>query len=159
MTFVGCSTINVPRHHRVLVLWLNHIVCLMFPCAGHTDKLKGMKESDSERVANCTGPEPCVGRPQGRGRSVGRGTCGLGIEPRNRGPVARATGTLQGADGVETGGRQHWTCRYREARPDPARSETPRTHGINLYGNREIPASSEVEGTADRIVKPQGERR
>jgi hypothetical protein len=28
-----------------------------------------------------------------------------------------------------------------------------------LHGNREIPASSAVVGTADRIVKPQGERR
>jgi hypothetical protein len=28
-----------------------------------------------------------------------------------------------------------------------------------LYGNREIPLSSGVERTADRIVKPQGERR
>jgi hypothetical protein len=28
-----------------------------------------------------------------------------------------------------------------------------------LYGNREIPSSSVVEGTSDRIVKPQGERR
>jgi hypothetical protein len=28
-----------------------------------------------------------------------------------------------------------------------------------LRGNREIPLSSGVEGTRDRIVKPQGERR
>jgi hypothetical protein len=28
-----------------------------------------------------------------------------------------------------------------------------------LHGNREIPLSSAVVGTADRIVKPQGERR
>ena len=60
---------------------------------------------------------------------------------------------------MEEGGRQHSVCRQREARRDPARSKTPDTHGINLRGNREILASSAVEGTADRIVKPKGKRR
>jgi hypothetical protein len=50
-------------------------------------------------------------------------------------------------------------CRYREARLDPARSETPSTHGINSHGNREIPSLADVMGTAARILKPQGERR
>jgi len=30
------------------------------PCAGQTGKLKGMKKSNSEEVANRTGSEPCV---------------------------------------------------------------------------------------------------
>ena len=42
---------------------------------------------------------------------------------------------------------------------DPARSETPRTHEINLHGNREIPSLAAAMGAAVRIVKPQGERR
>ena len=38
-------------------------------------------------------------RPRGRRRSVDRGTCGPGIEPRNQ--------TVRGADAVVRGGRQH----------------------------------------------------
>jgi hypothetical protein len=60
---------------------------------------------------------------------------------------------------VEVRGRQHPRRRYREAPRDPARSETPRTHRINLQGNLEIPLLSRGKGTQDRIVKPQGERR
>jgi hypothetical protein len=128
------------------------------PCAGQTGKLKGMKKSNSEEVANRTGSEPCavVRKDEGEasagvraGWVLSREIHDLRCEPRG----------LRGADAVEVSGRQHRICRYREAWPDPARSETPRTHEINLQGNREILLSSGVEGTADRIVKPQGERR
>ena len=128
------------------------------PCAGHTGKLKGMKKSNSEGVANCTGSEPCVVVRKGEGEASAGVRVGWALSREINDPQ-RKLRTLWGADALEDGGRQHWTCRYREARPDPARSETPRTHEINLYGNREIPSSSVVEGTSDRIVKPQGERR
>ena len=117
-----------------------------------------MKKSNSERVANCTGSEPCVVVRKGDGEASAGVRAGWVLSREIHAPP-RKRRVLRGADAVEASGRQHGTCRYREARPDPARSETPCTHEINLYGNREIPASSAVKGAADRIVKPQGERR
>ena len=117
-----------------------------------------MKKSNSEKVANCTGSEPCVVVRKDEGEASAGERVGWVLSREIHDPQ-RKLRTLWGADALEVGGRQHRTCRYREARADPARSETPRTHGINLYGNREIPASSVAEGAADRIVKPQGERR
>ena len=43
------------------------------------------------------------------------------------------------ADAVENVGRQHCSCRYREAWSDSARSKTPCTHGNSLHRNWEIP--------------------
>jgi len=117
-----------------------------------------MKKSNSEEVANRTGSEPCVVVRKDEGEASVGVRAGWVLSREIHGPRREPRG-LRGADVVEIGGRQNWTCRYREARPDPARSETPCTHEINLRGNREIPSSSVVKGTADRIVKPQGERR
>lgn len=117
-----------------------------------------MKKSNSERVANCTGSEPCVVVRKGEGEASAGVRAGWVLSREIYDPQ-RKLRTLRGADVLEKNGRQHRTCRYREARPEPARSETPRTHGINLYGNREIPALSAAIGAADRIVKAQGERR
>ena len=63
--------------------------------------------------------------------SVDRGTCGLGIEPRKL--------SNRGADAVPLRGRQHRVRRHRETCPDPARSQTPGTHGNTLHGTREVP--------------------
>ena len=123
------------------------------PCAGQTGKLKGMKKSNSEEVANRTGSEPCVVVRKGEGEASAGVRAGW-VLSREIHDLMREPWGLLGADAVEVGGRQHRTCRYREARPDLARSETPSTHEINLCGNREIPLSSGVERTADRIVKP-----
>jgi len=117
-----------------------------------------MEKSNSEGIANCTGSEPCVVVRKGEGEASAGVRAGWVLSREIHDPQ-RKLRTLRGADALEEGGRQHRACRYREARPDPARSETPRTHGINLYGNREIPASSAAMGAAGRIVKPQGERR
>ena len=123
-----------------------------------TGELKGMKESDSERIANCPGPEPCVFvRKDEVEASVGV-HAGWPLSREIRTP-RRKLRRLQGADTLHFSGRQYRACRHREARTTPARSETPRTHGINSHGNREILARSAVKGTADRIVKPQGKRR
>jgi hypothetical protein len=117
-----------------------------------------MKKSDGERIANCTGPEPCVVvRKDGGEASVGV-HAGWPLS-REIWTPQRELRTLRGADTLGFSGRQYRERRQCEAHTDPARSEIPRTHGINSHGNREIPSSSEVEGTADRIVKPQGERR
>ncbi len=117
-----------------------------------------MKESNSKGVANRTGPEPCAVDRKGEGEASVGVRVGWVLSREIHAPW-RKLRVLLGADVLEDDGRQYWTCRYRKARPDLARSETPGTHGINSHGNREIPASSAAEGVADRIVKPQGERR
>ena len=117
-----------------------------------------MKKSNSEEVANRTGSEPCVVVRKDEGEASVGVRAGWVLSREIHAP-RREPRELRGADAVEVGGKQHWTCRYREARSDPARSETPCTHEINLRGNREIPLSSGLEGSPDRIVKPQGERR
>jgi len=121
-------------------------------------ELKGMKESDSERIANCTGPETCVVDRKDDGEASVGVHAGWPLS-REIGTPRRKLRRLQGADTLQFSGRRYRACRHREARTTPARSETPRTHGINSHGNWEILAPSAVKGTADRIVKPQGKRR
>jgi hypothetical protein len=123
-----------------------------------TGELKGMKKSYSERIANCTGPEPCVDVRKDEGEASAGVHAGWPLSRENWTPW-RKLRTLRGADTLEFSGRQYRVRRQCEAHTDPARSETPRTHGINSHGNREIRSLSEVKGTADRIVKLQGERR
>ena len=118
-----------------------------------------MKKSNSEGIANCTDPESCGGTARKDGTEALAGVRAGWVLSREIHAPGREPWVLRGADAVEVGGRQHRACRYREAHLDPARSETPRTHGINSHGNREIPALSGVKGTTDRIVKPQGKRR
>ena len=123
-----------------------------------TGELKGMKESDGERIANYTGPEPCVVVRKDEDEASAGVHAGWPLS-REIGTPWREPRTLQGADTLHFSGRQYRTCRQREARTAPARSETPRTHGINSHGNREVLASPLVKGTRGRIVKPQGKRR
>ena len=104
-----------------------------------------MKEPYIEGLATHDDPESCGCIPQGSSRSVDRGTCGLGIEPRNR--------ASQGADGVTLTGRRNEQAQERESLLDPARSETPRTHGSLRTRNWEILGSPAEDGTAGRIGK------
>src|SRR5258708_13055047 len=71
------------------------------------------------------------GQPGGWSRSVSRGTCRPGIQPRNQ-PV-------WGADAVSLCGRPHPVQQERELGKDPTGSETPRMHGNTSHVNREIP--------------------
>jgi hypothetical protein len=110
-----------------------------------------MKESYVEGLATHDGPEPCaVAREGGGEASVGA---------RAGRVSSRESTSLRGADAVEEGGRQHPGRRYREACWDPARSETPSTHGNTSHGNREIPAPPAVDGTAGRVGKSKDVRR
>jgi hypothetical protein len=117
-----------------------------------------MKESSGKGVANRTGPEPCVGVRKGDGEASAGVRAGRVLSREIHGP-GRVPRKLRGADALGAGGRQHRARRYREARSDPARSETPCTHGINSHGNREVPSLAAAMVLAARIVKPQGERR
>src|SRR6266851_3307812 len=85
------------------------------------------------------------GRPQGRHRSVDRGTCRLGIELRNN--------RDRSADAVQQGGKQHRRMRYRQHPPDSAQSETPGMHGNSMRENRETPSAPVVEDVAGRLEK------
>jgi hypothetical protein len=84
-----------------------------------------------EGLASHDGPEPCVGRPRGRRRSVGRGT-------RRRGGGAakfRSFGVptlLAHAEGNIAGSVM------RELLADPARSKYPSMRGVSGRENREI---------------------
>ncbi len=91
-----------------------------------------MEVSYGEGVATHTGPESCAVAREGRGEALTGERAGRVLSRENFGP-------LRGADAVETGGRQHRARRQRETRRDPARSETPGTHGSTSHGNREVP--------------------
>ena len=117
-----------------------------------------MRESYGEGVATRTGPESCAAAREDRGEALTGVRAGRVLSREIHAPLCKWW-VLRGADVLEVDGRPHSVHRQREAYRDPARSETPCTHEINSHGNREVPASSAVEGTADRIVKPQGERR
>jgi len=109
-----------------------------------------MKESHVEGLATHDGPESCGVAREGDVEAL------IGVRA---GRVwSRERPLLRGADAVEEGGRPHPGRRYREARRDPARSETPSTHGNISHGNREIPGSPAADGAAGRAVKSQDVR-
>src|SRR5688500_15645134 len=97
-----------------------------------------MKGSYGEEVATHAGPGSCVDvRKDGGEASTG---------VRAGRVCSRERDLLRGADAVKESGRQHLARRHRETRPDPARSETPCTHGITMLGNREVPGSPAKDG-------------
>ena len=81
-----------------------------------------------EDLANHDDPESCVGIR----KDVGEALTG---EHAGR-VLSREKFTVQGADAVEISGRQHGLGRYGERQPGPAWSETSRTRGSHLHGNR-----------------------
>jgi hypothetical protein len=120
-----------------------------------------MKESYVEGLASYGGPESCVRAREGVGEALtgvraGRVSSRVIHAPRRKLRVVR------GAEAVGDCRRPHRRCRIGEAALDPARSETPRTRGNTLHGNREIPRRSAPRweaSSAERIVKPKGIRR
>lgn len=83
-----------------------------------------------EGIAGHDGPESCVGAREGGGEALTGGHAGR--------VLSREKLKVQGADAVETSGRQHGTARKGELRSSPAWSETSRTHASHLQGNRDI---------------------
>ena len=100
-----------------------------------------MEVSYGEGLASHAGPESCAVVREGRGEALTGGSAGRVLSRENG-------GQLQGADAVDTGGRPYRSCRHRETRLDPARSETPSTHGSTSRGSREIPRPPAAEGAA-----------
>src|ERR687886_837548 len=110
-----------------------------------------MRESYGEGVAIHAGPESCgVAREGSAEASTG---------VRAGRVYSRESPTLRGADAVRMSGRPHRPRRQRKTWAGPARSETPRTHGNTMHGNREIPELPTGDGAAGRIGKPVGVRR
>jgi len=84
-----------------------------------------------EGLASHDGPEPCVGRPRGRRRSVGRGTRRRGYGAAKLMESGVPTPWV-GAEGKIAGSVM------RELSADPARSKSPRMCGVSGRENREI---------------------
>ena len=105
-----------------------------------------------EGLATHTGPESCALARKDLGEALTGGRAGRVLSREMH-------ETLRGADAVGECGRPHRPWRYRESRPDPARSETPSTHGRTSYGNREVPLLAQEDGAWVRAVNPKGARR
>ncbi len=83
-----------------------------------------------EDLANRNDPGSCVGIRKDAGEAL--------IGEHAGRVLSREKFTVQGADAVEISGRQHGLGRQGEPQPDPAWSETSRTRGSHLHGNREL---------------------
>ena len=86
-----------------------------------------MKEPYREGVATHSDPESCAVAREGGGEALTGARAGRVLS-------REIVDLLRGADAVAAGGRQHPTHRNREMRRDPARSETPSTHGNTSQG-------------------------
>ena len=117
-------------------------------CAGKTGEVVRMEVSYGEGVATHTGPESCAVVRKGGGEALTGVDAGRVLCREN-------CGLLRGADAVDTGGRLHRARRHRETRTDPARSETPSTHGNTSHGSREIPRLPAARGAAGRTGKSE----
>jgi hypothetical protein len=111
-----------------------------------------MEVSYGEGVATHTGPESCAVDREVAGEALTGVRAGRVLSRENG-------GQLRGADAVDTGGRPHRARRQRETHTDPARSETPSTHGNTSHGNREIPRPLAARGAAGRTGKSEDTRR
>ncbi len=109
-----------------------------------------MKVLYGEGRANHTGPESCGAAREG----VAEALTGVRM-----GRVLSRESFLRDADAVMRSGRRNRDCRYREAGPDPARSETPSTSESTLHGNRDIPCPPGADGASGRIAKSKDVRR
>ena len=120
-----------------------------------------MKESYVEGLASYGGPESCVHIREDVGEALTGVRAGR-VSSRVIHAPQRKPRVVRGAEVVGTSRRPHRVCRNGQAGMDPARSQTPRTRGNTLLGNREIPrpsASRWEAPEAERIVKPKGVRR
>jgi hypothetical protein len=107
-----------------------------------------MKESDTEGIANHSGPESCVYTSDGAHEALTGVRTGWVLSPENA--------DEPGADAVERSGRQHLAYRHCKIRQDLAWSQTPHMYGNSLHGNREVPCLTAGDRAAVRVEKPKG---
>jgi len=117
-----------------------------------------VKVSHVEGVANHNGLESCGATRKDGDEALTEERAGWVLSRENM-TLLRKQQALQGADALETSGRQHRVHRHRKVYLAPARSQTPSMHGTILRGNREIPRPSAGENPADRIGKSKNARR
>ena len=126
-----------------------------------TGEMLRMKESYVEGLASHGGPESCAHIREDVGEALTGVRAGRVLSREIQTPW-RELRVDRGAEAVRVSRRPHRCCRHGEAAADPARSETLRTRGNILHGNREIPRPSAARWeafAAERIVKPMGTRR
>jgi hypothetical protein len=111
-----------------------------------------MQVRNVEGLANRNGPESCVGVGNHAGEALTGERAGRVLSREMHEP-------LWGADAVGVGGRPHPARREREARGNPARSETPCMRGSTAFGNREVLRVSVAMSAAERIGKSKDSRR
>lgn len=110
-----------------------------------------MQESYSEGLAIHTGPESCGYVGNGLFEALTGVHAGWVLSRESLYIRARS------ADAVENVGRQHRMSCYGKRHLDSARSKTPRTHGISLHRNWDIPCSALLrDGGKARTVNPNG---
>jgi hypothetical protein len=97
------------------------------------------------RASDPRWPRAMRWRPQGRGRSVGRGRAGRAIEPRNQ--QYRGAHTVTNVEGNTASGAR------REPPEDPARSENHGTYASSMRENRESPLPPVPDQGAGRSGK------
>ena len=114
--------------------------------------VKGMKKSNGEGIASHTGPAPCADVREGESEASAGVRAGqvLSRESRLTSGRRRCRSKRKAKSGASIS---------RDAVRSPARSETLRTLGVTLLGNREIPGLPAAIGTAGRVGKPKGESR
>jgi hypothetical protein len=127
-------------------------------CAGHTGAVLWMKVPYGEGLATRTDSESCVVVREDGGEALTGERAGR-VFSREMHTPWREPRVLWGADALRRSGRPHRARRQREARPDPARSETPCMLGHTANGNREIPRLSPPQSVGGRIGKSKDGRR
>ncbi len=111
-----------------------------------------MKEPHGEGIATHADPESYTVVREGGGEALTGARAGRVWSRENQ--------RLRDADALGSSGRQHRTHRYREVGTNPARSESPSTHGNISHGSREVPRLSAAgEGEAGRTGKSKDARR
>lgn len=90
-----------------------------------------MQVRNVEGVANRNGPKSCGGAGNDAGEALTGERAGRILSREIHAP-------LPGANAVGESGRPHSARRQREARRNPARSETPGMRGSTAFGNGEI---------------------
>ena len=98
-------------------------------CRDKPARCEGVEVSDSEGLANHTGPESCASVGNGVREALTGECAGRVLSPE--------IGLFLGADALLTRGRQQWGHRYGKAPPHPAGSKPPGMHGNIVCGTRE----------------------
>ncbi len=109
-----------------------------------------MREPHAEGVANHSDPESCGGVREDVAEALTGAHAGR--------VLSREISFVRGAEVLQRYRRPHRGHRHRKALTDPARSQTPRTRGIFLRENREIPRLLVARATG-RIGKAEAVRR